>query len=319
MLVEVVVPSLGVRPVAGPELYGRPVSTRGVAPIEARFLLVTENFLEDIGLDMDINYLKLGGGFGSISVEQDSAAQTRPADTGLAGSLGGMATDALSTAFSYESLDDLQVEFILRATQSHANAKQLQAPKVMVLNGESATMQVSTDQRLKTDSQFNSDTVTNANTTTQVSWWEATNEDITTGVQLTITPVLTADKKFVVLRVITYLSDLIATNTATAIGFTNEGEEVTDTYVLPTTQTSSVQTRVAVPDRGTLMLGGLTVTSMREVESGAPVLSKIPGLGRFFSNRSIVDDKLMLLILVKPTILLQDEVEADAISALSRR
>jgi len=67
------------------------------------------------------------------------------------------------------------------------------------------------------------------------------------------------------------------------------------------------------------MLGGLTVTSMREIESGAPVLSKIPGLGRLFSNRSIVDDKLMLLILVKPTILLQDEVEADAISALSRR
>ena len=74
-----------------------------------------------------------------------------------------------------------------------------------------------------------------------------------------------------------------------------------------------------MPDRGTLMLGGLTVTAVREIESGAPVLSKIPGLGRFFSNRSIVDDKLMLLILVKPTILLQEETEADAISALSRR
>ncbi|MHC4555026.1 MAG: hypothetical protein ACYSUS_06990, partial [Planctomycetota bacterium] len=174
-------------------------------------------------------------------------------------------------------------------------------------------------QRLKTGSEFNADSVTNANTTTQVFWWENENEDITTGVSLSITPVLTADKKFVVLRVITYLSDLISQDTETAIGFAPDGSEVTDEYILPTTQTSSVQTRVAVPDRGTLMLGGLTVTSMKEIESGAPILSKLPVMGRFFSNRSIVDDKLMLLILVKPTILLQDEVEADAIGALSRR
>ncbi|MHC4784216.1 MAG: hypothetical protein ACYTE0_14405, partial [Planctomycetota bacterium] len=150
--------------------------------IEARFLLVTENFLEDIGLDVDITQLKLGGGFGFTSIQQDSATHTQPQDTGLPGSLGALTSSALNTAFSYESLDDLQVQFILRATEAHSNAKQLQAPKVMVLNGESATMQVITDQRLKTGSEFNADSVTNANTTTQVFWWENENEDITTGV-----------------------------------------------------------------------------------------------------------------------------------------
>ncbi|MCD6174585.1 MAG: type II and III secretion system protein, partial [Planctomycetes bacterium] len=290
--------------------------------IEARFLLVTENFLEDIGLDVDIRKLKIGGGFGSIAIEQDSVGHTVPSDTGVPGSLGGLATAALSTApFSYESLDDLQVDFLLRATQAHSNAKQLQAPKVMVLNGESATMQVFTEKRLKTGSDFNSETIVGSNGGTPVNnaWWESTLEDITTGIQLTITPVLTADKKFVILRIITYLMDLIAQDKGTSIGFTQTGQPVTDTYTLPTTQMSSVQTRVTVPDRGTLMLGGLTVTAMREIESGVPVLSKIPGLGRLFSNRSVVDDKMMLLILVKPTIILQDEAEADAIGALSRR
>ncbi|MHC5088797.1 MAG: type II secretion system protein GspD, partial [Planctomycetota bacterium] len=288
--------------------------------IEARFLLVTENFLEDIGLDVNIRHLKLGSGFGSIAVEQDSATHTIPTETGVPGSLAGIFSNpALSTGLTYESLDDLQVEFLLRATQSHSNAKQLQAPKVMVLNGESATMTVLTQQTLKTGSQFNADSVTNANTTTQVYWWESENEDIPTGISLSISPALTADKKFVILYVQTFLSDLISQDTETAIGFAPNGEQVEDTYILPTTQTASVQTRVAVPDRGTLMLGGLTVTASREIESGAPVLSKLPGLGRLFSNRSIVDDKMMLLILVKPTIILQHEAEADAIGALAGR
>ncbi len=286
--------------------------------IEARFLLVTENFLEDIGLDMNIRQLKLGGGFGSIMVEQDSATHTVPTATGVPGTLGGLATDALNTAFHYESLDDLQVDFILRATQAHRNSKQLQAPKVMVLNGESATLQVLTYKNLVTDVEVNSDTVTNTGTSSQVITQNNVIEEYTTGVQLTVTPVLTADKKFVILRIIAYLTDL---NTDDIVSVTNIYDEDGPplTYTLPSVQESSVQTRVAVPDRGTLMLGGLTITAKREIESGAPVLSKIPGLGRLFSNRSVVDDKMMLLILVKPTIILQDEAEADAIGALSRR
>ncbi|MCI0499227.1 MAG: hypothetical protein L0Y36_06065 [Planctomycetales bacterium] len=288
--------------------------------IEARFLLVSENFLEDIGLDVNIRQMDIGGHWGDVAVEQDSSSHTIPTATPVPGSLGGaLSNPALNTTMTYESLDDLQVEFILRATQAHKNAKQLSAPKAVVLNNESATMRVNTAKRLKTGSTFNTETITNDNTTNQVYWWENENEDINTGVQLSITPVITADKKFVILRVTAYLQDLIAQDTETAIGFSpTTGEQITDTYILPTTQLTSIQTRVTVPDRGTVLLGGLTLTAMRETESGAPVLSKLPVLGRFFSNRSVVDDKLVLLILVKPTIILQAEAEADAIAGLSK-
>jgi len=47
-----------------------------------------------------------------------------------------------------------------------------------------------------------------------------------------------------------------------------------------------------------------------------PVLSKIPVIGRLFSNRSSVKDHKILLILVKPTIILQEEREAEAIAAM---
>ncbi|HOM77103.1 MAG TPA: hypothetical protein PLE88_11360, partial [Anaerohalosphaeraceae bacterium] len=288
--------------------------------IEARFLLVSENFLEDIGLDVNIRQMDVGGHWGNVVIEQDSYGHVVPSSTGVAGSLGGALTNpALNTTLTYEALDDLQVEFILRATQAHRNAKQLSAPKAVVLNNESATMRVNTAKRLKTGSEFNTETITNNNTTNQVYWWENTNEDIETGVQLSITPVITADKKFVILRVTAYLQDLIAQDTERAIGFSPvTGEQITDTYILPTTQLTSIQTRVTVPDRGTVLLGGLTLTATRETESGAPVLSKLPVLGRLFSNRSLVDDKLMLLILVKPTIILQAEAEADAVAALNK-
>ena len=91
---------------------------------------------------------------------------------------------------------------------------------------------------------------------------------------------------------------------------------VSDTYDLPTMDTSSISTRVLVPDKGTVLLGGLTLTAEKEREAGVPGLSKIPLFGRFFSNRSEVKDKQILLILVKPTILLKEEVEAEAVSAL---
>jgi general secretion pathway protein D len=71
-----------------------------------------------------------------------------------------------------------------------------------------------------------------------------------------------------------------------------------------------------VPDGGTLLLGGLKQTAGTETEIGVPVLSKIPIIGRLFTNRSKVADQKILLILVKPTIILQEEADAEAIAAM---
>jgi type II secretory pathway component GspD/PulD (secretin) len=51
-------------------------------------------------------------------------------------------------------------------------------------------------------------------------------------------------------------------------------------------------------------------------EVGVPILSKIPLLGRLFSNRSSIRDEKILLILVKPTIILQAEAEHEAIASM---
>ena len=42
-----------------------------------------------------------------------------------------------------------------------------------------------------------------------------------------------------------------------------------------------------------------------------PVLSKIPGLNRLFTNRSYVKDERTLLVLVRPNIIIHKEIEED--------
>ena len=90
----------------------------------------------------------------------------------------------------------------------------------------------------------------------------------------------------------------------------------TEWVTVPETETSNVATRVSVPDRGTLLLGGHKLTAKVDKEVGVPILSKIPILGRLFTNRSSIRDEKILLILVKPTIILQEEAENQAIASM---
>ena len=211
----------------------------------------------------------------------------------------------------------MQVQFLIRATQMHRNSRQLTAPKAVVMNGESATMSVNTQRRIVSNSSLVTESIGVGDVPLLASYWERELDEVDTGVQMSITPTITADKKYVILRISSYLLDLIGSTDITVTGIVAGERPLTDTFTLPTTRTTSIQTRVSVPDRGTVLLGGLTLTGEVEKESGVPILSKIPLLNRLFSNRSEVKDKQILLILVKPTIMLQEETEQDAISAMS--
>ena len=166
--------------------------------------------------------------------------------------------------------------------------------------------------------EFNSEVVAvGENFTTTVSYWTTEVGNIPTGLVVSITPIITFDKKYVILNIIAFLNDQLSSgaNEGTAQGLVGT-EVVTAFFDLPSLQNTMIMTRVTVPDQGTVMLGGLTLTAEQELESGVPVLSKIPILGRLFSNRSEVKDKQILLILVKPTIILEGEVEEKAIAAM---
>jgi type II secretory pathway component GspD/PulD (secretin) len=56
-------------------------------------------------------------------------------------------------------------------------------------------------------------------------------------------------------------------------------------------------------------MGGQRLTTEYEIETGVPVLSKIPIINRFFTNRVESKEEQTLLILIKPTVLIQNEQE----------
>ena len=66
---------------------------------------------------------------------------------------------------------------------------------------------------------------------------------------------------------------------------------------------------VRVPDRGTLVLGGLSTTTDTTSQGGVPILTSIPLLKRLFTNSSLVKTRHHVVFLVTPTILIQSELE----------
>jgi general secretion pathway protein D len=301
--------------------------------IEARFLLVGENFLEDIGLDVDITYYPhQDTRFSPLTFGQSSSSITLPESTGVPGSFGGFIepvgpgpilplTIASQIGWTYNPyliLDPLRVSFLLRATQAHRDSLTLTAPKVTVLSGESATLQMQKFLRYAGEIDISIDELGDWGNFMYAIDYE--DRIIITGTLLNITPIIMHDKKNVLLNIVAQQSNFLGMNDTTIqLPVLGGGIVGGDSYTvpLPETEVSQIQTRVSVPDGGTLLLGGQKISVEVEREAGVPVLSKIPFIGRLFSNRSMVKDEKVLLILVKPTIILQDEAENKAFPAVA--
>ncbi|MBN1435856.1 MAG: tetratricopeptide repeat protein [Sedimentisphaerales bacterium] len=302
--------------------------------IEARFLIINSNFLEDIGMDVDF-FLNLGNaGFDPTGaedasgrqilnpranpgpmnrttpfpIEQNSYGFTTPGATSVPGSLGGGATP---TAFliSGSFLDNIQVDFLMRATQAHHRSRSLVAPHVTVFSGEEATVSFFTTQPYVGS--------LTAHTDNSVGIYEPVIEWADTGIELLVAPTVSADRRYVMLNVEVRQEEVLGFDEFTFnVGGETTGTDgdagsaaSTGTIQEPTLVINTLQTHVSVPDGGTLLLGGQKLVGEVEREMGVPGLSKIPVVNRLFSNRSIVQDESVLLILIKPRIILQQEEE----------
>jgi general secretion pathway protein D len=69
------------------------------------------------------------------------------------------------------------------------------------------------------------------------------------------------------------------------------------------TNSRSISTSVFVEDGQILVLGGLTDDELRESEQGLPGISRVPGLGWLFKNRTANRLRRNLYVFIRPTIL----------------
>ncbi len=289
--------------------------------VEARFLLVDRNFLEEFGVDIDASY-RSSGNFGPITIAQDTiglgssqATDLTPdgfvADTPLDNSTGFAATDPIgrSLALGVSFIDDLEVDLLVRATLANRRSISLTAPRVTFFNGQRAYVLVARQIAFISDLEPIPDAI----------GFDVTLSVTQAGVILDVEGTVSADRRYVTLTLRPSLANIvqpIRTIPQSSV-FVIEGDDDTPDTIIPFSafveapelEITSVRATVSVPDRGTLLLGGQRLVGEVEVESGVPVLSKIPILNRLFTNTSTVKDERTLLILVKPTIIIQREQE----------
>jgi general secretion pathway protein D len=195
-------------------------------------------------------------------------------------------------------LDNIQVDFLIRATQADSRTSVLAAPRLVVFNGGSAWVAVT----VQTNFVGSLNPVVAQGAVAQAP---VTNT-VDAGASLFVRATATADRRYVMLLVAPGVTRLLSLQSFQFSGGTGAFPAFVQ---LPTLSAQRMQTVVSVPDGGTLLIGGQKLSSETEVEAGVPILSKIPILKRIYSSRTLVKDEQTLLILVKPKILIQSEQE----------
>ena len=288
--------------------------------IEARLLLVSNNFLDDfrLGWNLSLPAGLVGGNVSGISFGNGNTfTQSVPGSTGVPGSISSLA-QLPSFNLSASIIDNWTLSLLLTATQADKRTVTVTAPRVTIFNGQNGFIAVTNQQNIV--SSFTQTAASGGNNTAAATATNLNVSTLTTGVVLDVTATVSADRRYVVMTISPSLStldgiDTFSTGTTTGSSSTsgnNTTAALGGSFVqLPKTAFTQVNTMVSIPDGGTLLIGGQKLVGTAEVEIGVPVLSKIPGLNRLFTNRSFVKDERTLLVLVRPNIIIHREIEND--------
>ena len=138
-------------------------------------------------------------------------------------------------------------------------------------------------------------------------------QTLQTGVVLWLKGAASADRRYVTMNVYFQKGELVSIGQQTyggaAGGGFNQAGGFSGTIQLPTVKVQQLFVTTSVPDKGTALLGGQRRREEFETEAGVPILSKIPYINRFFTNRITSTEEKTLLILLRPEIIIQTENE----------
>ncbi len=309
--------------------------------IEVRFITLQDNFFERIGVDFDFNLednsqltpgqtlpdrangtTVIGQSGQQVFTPNFDLQATQDSFTSAIPQFGGF--DAATAAnFGFAILSDIEVYFLLQASQGDTRSNVLQAPTVTVTNGQVATVTDASAVPFVTS------------VIPVVGDFAAAQQPIITilpeGSSLNVRATASGDRRFVTLTLVPMFSQITDVKTftfegrrvnnnfgstnntsdGTGTGSTSSDDAIIDgtTVQLPTLSFTTVQTTVNVPDGGTILLGGIKRLSEGRNERGVPFLSKIPYINRLFKNVGIGRDTSSLMMMVTPRVIIQQEEE----------
>ena len=172
--------------------------------------------------------------------------------------------------FSHRS-SNFAVDFIITAAESKGVGKLLSKPKIITQNNERGEVKQGTKIPIQTT----------INNTISVQYVDAV-------LKLDVTPQITAEG--------TVFMDVLVENTAIDTG-------IPRVQGIPALDTEATTTRVTVADGGTVVIGGVIISSQRVDIFQTPIVGSIPLIGNLFKRTSVTTQSQELLFFLTPRIL----------------
>ncbi|MGZ0707980.1 type II secretory pathway, component PulD [Coraliomargarita sp. W4R53] len=306
--------------------------------IEAKFLEVSQNDLDELGFDwavtsgngkhvFDFNGRSTADAFGvntsSSNININSPDVTIFNDAGnVIGTSDGFSDSIPNSAPDLPTTIDLAttagnifnttgwsvngagVDFAIRALSRKSGSDLMSAPKVTVLSGKRANITVAQELRYPESYGDIESTVSSSNTGgAAISITAGTPQDFVTrnvGVEMSVTPNVENDDT---------ISLILEPRVTEFEGFVEYGgpsvalangtvATVPAGFYQPIFSTREMSTEVTVYDGATVVMGGLTRDEVKSVKDSVPVLGDIPGIGRLFRSEGETRQKRNLLIFV---------------------
>ena len=269
--------------------------------IEARFISVTDKFLEDIGNTF------------SKFFSDDTSIDTGAGN--ITGNLSGQDVSGLTV--NYSLLSNSMLVGLLKAIQESKDSEILTSPRITLSNTQRGNIAV-----VKTINYIQSTSVSEGVVTPVIG-------TVPQGTTFDVRPIVSADRRYIYLEVapsvfeVEEITSFTFSGVNTDVNIGGGGQGTTNippeqTVQLPTVNISQVSVTVCIPDKGTLMIGGLGAINKTHLVTGIPILSKIPVLKHLFTRDQKTNDKANLIILLKPTILIREEQEAKFLANSTR-
>jgi len=267
--------------------------------VEARFVEVAADFFEEVGFNFDrIDF-------------HPKTPDDGDNDMGLSGGLP-MFADAQDFGLNvnFSIFGGTHIEGLLRLLQSNTETKTLACPILTLMNGQRAFVSVSTTQSYV------------AKFETEEENFEPDIDQIADTITLDVRPIVSPDRHYVFLELFPIVTTVLGFDRFewTSSSDSGGGDDddgggavpVTNVIQLPRQLEQRIETTVCVPDRGVLMIGGLTRHEKVEQERGVPILNKIPILKRIFLSEGQSIHRSTLVVLVRPRIIIREEEESRA-------
>lgn len=186
---------------------------------------------------------------------------------------------------------------LLRALQNQGNVKVLSNPRINIMNAQTALLSVG---RTINFIQNVTTTTTLTNGVSQTTY-SVQPSSVLSGLVLGIVPYITGEGE-VTMAITPIISDLVKLENTT-IGTGGNSVQLK----LPTVDLRELSTTVKLKDGQMIIIGGLIQTKESVQDNQVPGLGNIPVLGHLFKGREKTEDRTELIIMLKPTIISQQE------------